>query len=134
MMTLQEIRDAILESNDLQALAAVRNDAAIADALSVGRTRLVRTEIGVGTVLEVLGLSVGNTVLDVIGSDPQFRHIKPLLDQGRLRLDSDLVQGTLQAMVPALLSASQAEALASRARVPDPVPVSLVSAALNEEA
>lgn len=133
-MTLQQIRDAIAASTELQALAAARNDAAIADVLSAGRTRLAPTEIGVGTILEVLGLAAGNSMLDVIAGEPQFRHVKPLLDQGRLRLDSTLVQATLQALVPAVLSESQAQALASRARVPDPVPVSLVSAALNEEA
>lgn len=131
-MTAQEIRDAIAASQELQELAAIRNDAAIAVILSVGRTKLTPTEVGVGTILEVLGLDLGNTLIDTINAAPQFRHIRPLLEQGRLRLDSALVQTTLQGLVPAMLTQSQADALANRARIPDPIHVSLVSAALNE--
>lgn len=132
-MTPQEILDAIAASPELQELAAVRNDAAIATALSVDRTRLVPTEIGVGTILEILGLSVGNSLIDAINGTTEFRHIKPLLEQGRLRLDAALVQGTLQSLVPALLTQAQASALANYARRPDPIPVFRVSAALNGE-
>lgn len=132
-MTPQQILDAIAASPELQALAAVRNDAAIASALSVGRTKLVPTEIGVGTILEILGLSVGNALIDAINNTADFRHIRPLLEQGRLRLDAALVQGTLQSLVPALLTQAQASALANYARKPDPVPVSSVSKALNGE-
>lgn len=132
-MTPQEILDAIAASPELQAFAAARNDAAIAAALSANRTRLVPTEIGVGTILEILGLSVGNSLIDAINSTTQFRHIKPLLEQGRLRLDASLVQNTLQSLVPTLLTQEQASALANYARKPDPVPVSRVSAALNGE-
>jgi hypothetical protein len=130
-MTPQQILDAIAASPELQALAAARNDAAIASALSAGRMRLVPTEIGVGTVLEILGLSVGNALIDAINATPDFRHIRPLLEQGRLRLDASLVQATLQSLVPALLTQAQATALSNYARRPDPVPVSAVSAALN---
>ena len=132
-MTPQQILDAIAASPELQALAVSRNDAAIAVALSVGRTRLVPTEVGVGTILEVLGLDLGNTLIDTINGAPQFRHIRPLMEQGRLRLDSALVQATLQSLVPSMLTQSQANALANRARVPDPVLVASVSAALNGE-
>ena len=132
-MTPQQILDAIAASPELQALAVARNDAAIAAALSVGRTRLVPTEVGVGTILEVLGLDLGNTLIDTINGAPQFRHIRPLMEQGRLRLDSALVQATLQNLVPSMLTQSQANALANRARVPDPVSVASVSAALNGE-
>lgn len=120
-MTPQQIRDAIAASPALVALAQAGNTQAIADALSVGRTRLTPTEVGVGTILEVLGLDLGNTLIDTINGAPQYRHIKPLLEQGRLRLDSALVQTTLQGLVPAMLTQSQADALANRARVPDPI-------------
>jgi hypothetical protein len=100
--------------------------------LSVGRTRLVRTDVGVGTILESLGLSLGNTLIDALFLAPQFRHIKPLLEQGRLRLDSAIVQSTIQGLVPDMLTQQQADSLASLARVPDPVHVDAVSLALNE--
>jgi hypothetical protein len=54
------------------------------------RTRPMPTEVGTGTILEVLGLNVGNALLDVIYNDPRFRYVKPLVEQGRLRLDLPL--------------------------------------------
>lgn len=118
-MTADEIRAAIAADPALQAL--VPDSQAIADALSAGRTRYVETQIGVGTIIEVLGLATANAVLDVIYSAPDYRHVKPLLDQGRLRLDSTFVRGALQSMVPALLTQEQRDALVSRAAVSDPV-------------
>lgn len=118
-MTPDEIRAAISADPALQAL--VPDTQAIADALSVGRTRYVETQIGVGTIIEVLGLATANAVLDVIYSAPDYRHVKPLLDQGRLRLDSTFVRGALQSMVPALLTQEQRDALVARAAVFDPV-------------
>lgn len=118
-MTHDEIRAAIAADEVLQAL--VPDTEALADALSAGRTRFVHTEIGVGTIIEVLGLATANAVLDVIYSAQDYRHVKPLLDQGRLRLDSAFVRATLQAMVPALLTQVQCDALLARAQVTDPV-------------
>lgn len=118
-MTHDEIRAAIAADEVLQAL--VPDTVALATALSAGRTRFAHTEIGVGTIIEVLGLTTANAVLDVIYSTQDYRHVKPLLDQGRLRLDSPFVRATLQAMVPALLTQVQCDALLARAQVPDPI-------------
>lgn len=118
-MTPDEIRAAISADPALQAL--VPDTQAIADALSVGRTRYVETRIGVGTIIEVLGLATANAVLDVIYSAPSYRHVKPLLDRGRLRLDLPFVRGALQAMVPALLTQEQRDELVARSAAPDPV-------------
>lgn len=118
-MTPEEIRAAISADPALQAL--VPDTQAIADALSAGRTRYVETQIGVGTIIEVLGLATANAVLDVIYSAPDYRHVKPLLDQGRLRLDSAFVRGALQAMVPSLLTQEQRDSLVARSAAPDPV-------------
>lgn len=118
-MTHDEIRAAIAADEVLQAL--VPDTVALATALSAGRTRFAHTEIGVGTIIEVLGLTTANAVLDVIYSTQDYRHVKPLLDQGRLRLDSPFVRATLQAMVPALLTQVQCDDLLARAQVPDPI-------------
>jgi len=118
-MTADEIRAAIAADPALQAL--VPDTVAIAAALSVGRMRWKHTEIGVGTIIEVLGLAAANPVLDAIYASPDYRHVKPLLDQGRLRLDSEFVRGALQTMVPALLTQAQRDALVARAAVADPV-------------
>lgn len=103
----------------------------IAAILSVGRTKTVPTEVGNGTVLEVLGLTVGNALLDVINSAPDFRHVKPLLEQGRLRLDSPMTQSALASLVPAVLTAQHVSDLVARCTQPDPVTHPQVSAALE---
>ena len=128
-MSPQEIRDAIAASAELQALGT--DDVAIAAALSAGRTKLVPTEIGNGTILEAIGIETGNALLDVLTTVPTFRHVKPLIEQGRLRLDSPLVVGTLQTLVPTVLTQAQADALVARARVPDPVTAQQVSDAIG---
>ena len=119
-MTAEEIRAAIAADPALQAL--VPNTQAIADALSVGRTRWKHTEIGVGTVIEVLGLAVANPVLDALYAAPDYRHVKPLLDQARLRLDAVAQAGMLQPLVTGgLLTQAQLDALIARAKEPAPV-------------
>lgn len=130
-MTNDEIRAAIAASPELQALAAAGNTQAIADALSAGRTRFVPTEIGNGTILEVLGLAKGNALIDLINTHADFRHVKPLVEQGRLRLDTMLVRATLQSLVPAVLTQAEADALVARAKEPDPVTHTQVGAALQ---
>lgn len=131
-MTPTEIRDAVAASPELQALAATGNTQAIADALSAGRTKLVHTEVGAGTVLEVLGLATGNSLLDVIANAADFRHVKPLVEQGRLRLDSAMTIATLQSLVGTVLTQPQADALLARAKVADPVTHTQVGEALKE--
>lgn len=119
-MTPEEIRAAISADPALQAL--VPDTQAIADALSMGRTRYVETQIGVGTIIEVLGLAAANPVLDALYASPDYRHVKPLLDQGRLRLDSVAQAGMLQPLVTGgLLTQAQLDALIARAKEPAPV-------------
>jgi hypothetical protein len=137
-MTPQQIRDAIVTDPALQALAAARNDAGLADALSVGRTKQVPVDVGNGTLLDVLGLTVGNALIDLIHNTASYRYVVPLLDQGRLRLDSPLVQGTLaqlsgqQIAAGVTLDAVHVAALNALCVVDDPVSTDEVSAALNE--
>lgn len=102
-------------------LRATRDTEAIAAALSLGRVRLVPTEIGAGSVLETIGLSTGNALLDAVAAAPDYRHVKPLLEQGRLRIDSPLVRATLDGLVPAVLTQAQADALKALAEVADPM-------------
>lgn len=109
-----------------------RDDGAIAAALSVDRTKLVPTEIGIGLVLETIGLQAGNALLDLIKNTQDFRHVWPLLEQGRLRVDAALVRGTLDALVAAsALTAADGEALKNLAVQPDPVTPADVARALE---
>lgn len=119
-MTADEIRAAIAADPALQAL--VPDTQAIAAALSVGRTRYVETQIGVGTIIEALGLAAANPVLDALYASPDYRHVKPLLDQGRLRLDVVAQAGMLQPLVTGgLLTQAQLDALIARAKEAAPV-------------
>lgn len=119
-MTHDEIRAAIGANPALQAL--VPDTVALAAALSSGRMRYKPLEIGTGTIVEVLTLDVANPVIDAIYAEPKYRHIKPLLEQGRLRLDIAAMGGTLQPLVVAgLLSQPQLDALIARAKEPDSV-------------
>lgn len=108
-----------------------RDDGAIAATLSAGRTKLVPTEIGNGTILETIGLTAGNALLDAINAAPGFRYVKPLLEQGRLRVDSALVRDTLDTLVPSVLKQAQADALKNLAVKPDPVSAQDVAKALE---
>ena len=114
------------------ALLASRDFDAIAAFVSAGRTKPSTREIGNGTILEVLGLETGNALLDVINNVPDFRHVKPLVEQGRLTVGSPLVQSTVQALVPmGVLAQPQADALCALGFDPDPVTAQQVSDAMG---
>lgn len=103
-------------------LLAGRDTAAIAGALSEGRTQLVPKEIGSGTIIETIGLAAGNALLDVLYAQADFRHVKPMLEQGRLRVDSALVRATLDSLAGAgVITAAQCAALKALAEAPSPV-------------
>ena len=113
------------------ALIASRDYDAIAAAVNVGRTKPNTREIGNGTILEVLGLATGNSLLDVINTVPDFRYVKPLVEQGRLTVGSPLVQSTVQALVPmGVLKQAEADALCALGFDADPVTALQVNQAL----
>ena len=126
MTLLEEIQSkcgpALLASRDFDAIAAF---------VSAGRTKPSAREIGNGTILEVLGLTVGNALLDVVNTVPDFRYVKPLVEQGRLTVGSALVQATVQALVPmGVLTQPQADALCALGFDTDPVTALQVNQAL----
>lgn len=102
-------------------LIASRDHQLIADAVNVGRVKPTTTEIGNGTVLEVLGLELGTSVLDIIGSIPTYKYVVPLLEQGRLSIGSDVAQSAVQAFVPGLLNQEQADSLKKLGWQPNPI-------------
>ena len=103
------------------ALIARRDDVAVAARVSDGRVKPNKREFGNGSILETLGLAAGNAFLDVIYTAPNFRYLKPLLEQGRLVVGSPLMQATLQSMAPLTLTQVQADALCALGLDPDPV-------------
>lgn len=130
-MTSAEILAAVQASPELTAMAQAGNTQGIADALSVGRTRLVPTEVGNGTILEVLDITKGNLLIDFIETHHDFRHVKPLVAQGRLRLDLPRTRETLRSLVPAVLSQDDVDALLACATTPDPITHTEVGAAIQ---
>lgn len=97
-------------------LLATRDTAQIAAALPPV-SRLVPTEIGNGTVLETLGLAVGNALLDVLYNAPDFRYVKPLLEQGRLRIDAPSARAALDGIAAAGIAAGFGAAQAGRSGI-----------------
>lgn len=99
-----------------------RDTAAIAVFMSLARTCATDAEIGNGMVLEVLGIERGNALLDLIAADSDLRHVRPLLEQGRLRVASNLVAEWLQGLVGASqLTQQEADAITAIGLQPDPV-------------
>ena len=108
-VTLEEIRTLPVEITEQQ------NTQLIADALSNGRIKLVKTEIGKLTVLSALGMEAGNALLDIIDTVDTFRHIRYPLANGWL----DLADPAARAMLDTLCSAENAQKLKSLAEHAD---------------
>lgn len=110
-----------------------REHGAIAAAVSVGRTRSSMTEIGNGSILETIGLSSGTALLDAIHATAAMKYVLPLLDQGRLKIGSALVQNTIDMFVAAtVITSEQGEALKALGKEPAPVSVAEVVDALGD--
>eukprot|EP01034_Spumella_vulgaris_P041665 gene41665-51629_t len=114
------LRDQVHADQRCAAALTAKDCAELARLMSVGRVRANSREIGNGTILEVLGLATGNEVLDLINSNADYRHVKPLIEQGRLLIGSPLAQITVQALVPAVLTQAQADALCALGLEPHP--------------
>lgn len=109
---------------------AARDCAALAVLLSDGRTCSNDREIGYGTILEAIGIEAGNQLIDFIQGQDDLRHVKPLLEQGRLRIGSALVQATLRAMGDAVIAPADVETLCALGQRPDPLTAQQVAEAL----
>lgn len=119
-MTPDEIR---AEINSDPAIKALMPDTvAMSVELSKKKKKYVPTEIGKGTIIEVLGLPAANSVLDAVLSSADYRHVKELLEQGRLRLDVSAKGGLLQPLVTAgIITQEKLDLLCDRSRVKDEV-------------
>lgn len=112
-------------------LLAAKEHGQIAALVSAGRTKPSGLQVGKGTILETIGLAAGNAFLDVIDTQPDFRHVRELVAEGRLIISSPLVTATIQSFVPAVLTQAQANALLALATVPAPVSVQEVITAME---
>ena len=113
--------------DDIRALPsevlATKDVATIAAALPVP-VKLVPYEFGVGTILVIAGLEVGNTVIDAIIANTEFRHVVPLMNDGRLDASLPLVRDTFDTIVASNIGFTVAHANALKALAEQPNPVS----------
>lgn len=123
------LRDEIIAKCPPELLAS-RGTQAIADAVSVGRTKVVETLIGEGTLLNVLGPVEGAALLDglaVLGqsTEPNLRPVHyavGLLKADKLDVGSPATRGQLDALAAAgVLPAAAVAAVKALAERPDPV-------------
>jgi len=129
-----ELRQAAHDRSDCAAALAAKDCEALAALLSAGRTCGNDREVGYGTILETIGIEAGNALIDFIQAQEGMRHVKPLLEQGRLRVGSALVQASLQAFVGAgAVSQANADALCALGLQPDPLTARQVAEALFHE-
>lgn len=124
-----------VHTNDMPKISSTEvaaKDKAIADIIGADRTRAKPFEIGKGTIVEVLGLAGANAFLDIIDGDATYRHVKHLLQDGRLRVDSAMVTGLVQGFMQAgVISANGGAALLALGREPAPVTAAEVSRAVR---
>lgn len=126
------------ESAQMDPLLASRDDVEIAAVLSIGRTRMQSTLIGVGTIIEVLGAhgSSGGEFMDalvVVGQTNRDAYwAMSLLRAGTFDLSKPASQMQIAGLAESLPDhAAGLIALAAMAQVPDPVHYIAVSNALN---
>lgn len=117
---------------------AARRDAQIAAALSEGRTKLVPTEIGSGTILAALGEGGGAFLDALVAIGESNRNVywtMDLIRQGRLRIDLPATRAGMQGLAAAVPSLAPAvQALLTLGYEPDPIALDDVSNALNARA
>lgn len=110
-----------------------RNDTEITRILSIGRTQLVKKNIGKGDVLDALGFEAGNILLDAVDANALFRHVKPELERGDLDVSRSIARQALDAMVGIITGFTQehADVVKALAEAPNPLQLIDVSRVLN---
>lgn len=133
---LQMVEDRIAIDPEFATLVESRNDTAIAEALSEGRTRIESYIGGIGTILNVLGPEQGAIVLDTLNAIKETNRAVfwgwILLEAGELDFGLPSTRGMIDALVLAgAISPENGETIKAVAEVPEEIDVSAVSAALN---
>ena len=101
-------------------LIVTKDESAIAAAFASTLEQVpLKTEIGVGTILDVMGLDAGNSFLDVIFTQPQFRYIKLVIEAGKLDVSLTSVRDHIDQLSSlGVMSAESAAALKALGRQP----------------
>lgn len=126
---MSTLREEILAKCSTELLASHDTDA-IAEALSVGRTKIVETKIGQATLLNILGAVEGAALLDMLAAlskstDPNLRPIAyavELLKDEKLDIGSSVTRTQLDSLVTAgILPQAAVNAVKALAEKPDPI-------------
>ena len=126
-----ELRAAVRANPACADALAVKDCQVIAALMSVGRIRPSGLEVGNGTILATIGIEAGNTLLDHISNDPDMRYVRPLLDQGRLKVGSPVAQGAIRSFAAGgVVSTEDADKLCALGMEPDPLTPQDVAEAL----
>lgn len=117
------------------ALVDIRDDLSLAASLSVGQTRVVSTQIGIGTVLAVMAPN-GGAFLDSLAaigaSDANVKWALEMIKNGTFDVGHPVTRAQIQAFAAAQPSmASALDDLLAVAVQPDPISTSVVSEILN---
>lgn len=116
-------------------LIAARNETAIAELLSVNKTKTIPRPIGIGTVLETLGAGGGAFLDGMVSLGANDRNVfwaMKLLEAATLDIGKEATRtqmSQLAVAVPAI--AASVEAILALAVVPDPVSAYEVAVALE---
>lgn len=95
------LRDDILNNPECAQAVTDKNCSLIATLLPPKKVKN-SAEIGNGYILEILGIETGNIILDILLDESptsDFRHTKPLIQQGRLLINSETVQRVIDTFV-----------------------------------
>jgi len=113
-------------ARDLDVLAAL---------LSAGRARPSSLDVGNGTIIATIGIEAGNALLDHISSDPNMRYVRPLLEQGRLKVGSPVAQDAIREFADAgVITQEAANKLCALGVEPDPLtPQDVAEALFNSD-
>lgn len=126
MITVDEINATGLSLDD---------HGAIAEALSVGRTKVISKSIGVGTVLAVMAPAGGdflNALEALAASDSNVKWTLKLIEQGNFDIGMPIVRAQLETFASEHVELADAiNALLAVAIVPDPVTSQEVTRALE---
>lgn len=115
------LRDEVHANPACAAALVAKNFQLITHIMSVGRVKPNFREVGTGTILDVLGLTVGTAVIDAVYTVPAYKYVRPLIEQGRLHVGSPLVKAALQQLVGGeVLSQAGADALVALGYEPNP--------------
>lgn len=130
MITVSDI-----EATGLPLDPAIRDDGAIAAALSVGRVKVASAPIGIGTVLAVMAPSGGDflNALESLGAvDSNVKWALKMIEQGTFDVGHPVTRAQLEAFAQAQPQfATGINALLNVAVVPDPVSSQEVTKALE---